>query len=295
MKRRLDFYTTEADEWNGPAENFLRIHYGGEQGWAMEGRYRALLGLIARADDCRLDLCRPIVRGDVKKKLELDDAGLDAFIRVLAEECELVLVVGGVVSRPEIDDDLERMDKKAARGRAAAAAKWKERKKGTPPPAPASGDTAAPVPEAARTKEPEPTPSRAAGCTSNASAMHKQCMSNAHAEPDTSDTSEKYSFTTNTSHESVRGREIPRAKSHASPAGCGPAGAHGRKGGGEEGREGRRFWCSTALPEPLTQEERRELDGKFAAFWGPDSLFGAILRGQPTAPILQRGMLAGVG
>ena len=77
MKQSLDWFKHDATASESPKFIALRAS---PYGWAGEGRFWALNGLIARSDGCQLDLGRKFAKAGVADKLDLTPAELDAYI-----------------------------------------------------------------------------------------------------------------------------------------------------------------------------------------------------------------------
>ena len=166
MKQRLDFFSHQADAWDGPEFSALRTHYPGEAGWAMEARYYALCGIIARSDGVRLNVSLTMNRGYLQRKLGLDDAGLTEFLTVITSECGLAVLAGDILSIPSVTEDLARVEEASQAASKRARRRWD---KGGPP---AEGEESEPSPDAQAEREDSP---------GNAQAMQQHCTGNAEA------------------------------------------------------------------------------------------------------------------
>ncbi|HRY53011.1 MAG TPA: hypothetical protein P5142_00205 [Spirochaetia bacterium] len=187
----LSFFTLQADDWNQPEAVALRLRYKAE-GWAMQGRYWALCGIVARAGGS-LDLGEDYVRAYTMRALELEEEPFKDLLSKL-EAVRLIVITGQVVSVPSVDEDRDRMHTASTRGKKAAASRWKagssppskrpsqedppRQAEAPPPPPPADPDP--PNPSEVKEEQPElilETPQDLPA----AAPMHVQCTSNAHA------------------------------------------------------------------------------------------------------------------
>ena len=103
MKTTLDWYKHDATASESPKFIVLRAS---PYGWAGEGRFWALNGLIARADDCKLDLTRKFAKAGIADKLDMTVPQLDDFLTFLRDECELVEYQDGVLWTSRLNEDL---------------------------------------------------------------------------------------------------------------------------------------------------------------------------------------------
>ena len=185
----LTFYTVQADAWNTPEAVALRARCSTEaEGWAMQGRYWALCGIVARAGG-RLNLGEEYLRSYAKKNLDFktEDA-FNAFIETL-KGCHLIVLEERVISIPSVDEDKDRLASASQQGRKAAAARWKKGGKGEKPradPAPTQGRATESQPQPKEPASPAPAPSpeplpMPEQCPSNAPALQEHCPSNAGA------------------------------------------------------------------------------------------------------------------
>ena len=111
MKSNIGFFTHETDAYDNGKFLILRATYGGEKGWAMEGKFWALNCLIADADNCRLNLNDKAKKAKVVQVLNLSMKELDEFIVILRDECELIHDDDGVIWTQQTQDDLGRLNK----------------------------------------------------------------------------------------------------------------------------------------------------------------------------------------
>jgi hypothetical protein len=108
MKDNLRHFSHDADLYDDPRFHLLRAS---PWGWAGEGRYWALCGMIAQAEDCRLDLSKKFTRATIATRLDLGMDELEDFLVYLRDDAELIAFEEGILTRPEIQEDLERAHK----------------------------------------------------------------------------------------------------------------------------------------------------------------------------------------
>ena len=113
LKDNILFFSHDADSPNNWKFAALHLHYPGEKGWAMEGRFWALNCMIADAEACRLDLGRRGVEIDTARRLGISVEELREFIGFLSdkEACDLLNKVDGVVWTDRCQEELERVRK----------------------------------------------------------------------------------------------------------------------------------------------------------------------------------------
>lgn len=109
MKNNIAFFTHEVDASGHRKFLILRTYYGeGDRGWAMEGRFWRLNGLIGKEDNCRLDLTKKGAKALIAHDLGIGLDDLDEFLTVLRDEAELIHDDGGVIWTDQTQKDLSR-------------------------------------------------------------------------------------------------------------------------------------------------------------------------------------------
>ena len=103
----IGYYRHDSDASDSPKLEYLRTEYG----WAGEGQYWALLGYIARAEDCNLDLGKKFIKGSIANKLGFRLSELDDFITFLHKECELLLRDGNLITTQGIQETFAKVQK----------------------------------------------------------------------------------------------------------------------------------------------------------------------------------------
>lgn len=103
MKTTLDWFKHDATASESPKFITLRAS---PYGWAGEGRFWALNGLIARSDNARLDLGRKFAKAAMADKLDMTADELEEFLVFLRDECELVEYQSGLVWTERVLEDL---------------------------------------------------------------------------------------------------------------------------------------------------------------------------------------------
>jgi hypothetical protein len=118
-KNNLEYFSHEADAWDNDRFAALRAHYGGETGYAMEARFWHLNCLIAKADNCRLDLNPTFKRPRVAENLGLSLAAFNDFITFLADidACGLLHDDSGVLWTERTQANLDDLNKLREAGR----------------------------------------------------------------------------------------------------------------------------------------------------------------------------------
>ena len=131
MKQSLDWFKHDATASESPKFIALRAS---PYGWAGEGRFWALNGLIARSDGCQLDLGRKFAKAGVADKLDLTPAELDAYLVFLRDECELVRYEDGIVTTSRLKEGLaDVMPERERKARVRAASADKSQKSADKP------------------------------------------------------------------------------------------------------------------------------------------------------------------
>ena len=99
------YFSHDADASDSPKFCALR----GRFGWAGEGRFWALNGMIARADGCKLDLARGFIRPAIAEKLGLSLTEFDDFITFLSDPqaCDLLHNDAGIVWTDRCLEEME--------------------------------------------------------------------------------------------------------------------------------------------------------------------------------------------
>lgn len=143
MKTTLPWFEHDAAAHEHGKFMMLRTAFG----WAGEGRFWALNGMIAQADGCWLDISKPAERFRIAGTLNMTTAELDAFIAFLAdpEACGLVIrdgdritteTVQACFARVETKRLKERERKEAQRKRGESSQGKKQESHGTSEPVP---------------------------------------------------------------------------------------------------------------------------------------------------------------
>lgn len=86
MKNNLSYYRHEVDSHNHWKFKVLRKKYK----WDGEGKFWALNNMIAKAENCVLDLSLDVRKKAVAVELDFTPAELDEFLVFLKEECSLI-------------------------------------------------------------------------------------------------------------------------------------------------------------------------------------------------------------
>ena len=102
MKNNLSYYRHQADAHNHPKFKMLRAKYG----WAGEGKFWALNNMIAKAENCKLDLNEKFLRGAACGDLNFSFEELDEYISFLCNECKLIQYEDGVIFTNDTQDCL---------------------------------------------------------------------------------------------------------------------------------------------------------------------------------------------
>lgn len=113
MKRNINYYQHFVDSHNHWKFKLLRSKLG----WAAEGRFWALNNMIASSDDCVLDLNRKNLRATVISDLGLKEDEFDEFLRVLIDDCELLISLDGSLTTEIVRDNLKEVMKQRERMR----------------------------------------------------------------------------------------------------------------------------------------------------------------------------------
>lgn len=95
MKTNIDYYPHKSDSHLHPKFKMLRSLYSNlAEGWAAEGRFWALNNMIARAENCKLDLSKKRNMGVVADELSLSLPELSDFLaNLVSEDVELIVEI----------------------------------------------------------------------------------------------------------------------------------------------------------------------------------------------------------
>ena len=113
MKKNINYYQHFADSHNHWKFKLLRSKLG----WSGEGRFWALNNMIAASDDCTIDLNRKNLKASVMLDLGLSVEEFDEFIKILSDECELILNLDGIITTEIVRDNLREVMKERERAR----------------------------------------------------------------------------------------------------------------------------------------------------------------------------------
>ncbi len=113
MKKNINYYQHFADSHNHWKFKLLRSKLG----WSGEGRFWALNNMIASSDECTIDLNRKNLKASVMFDLGLPVDEFDEFIKILSDECELILNLDGIITTEIVRDNLREVMKERERGR----------------------------------------------------------------------------------------------------------------------------------------------------------------------------------
>ncbi len=124
MENNLKFFSHAVDASEHPKFKTLRAKYG----WAGEGKFWALNGMIAKAEDCWLDLSRKFIKSSISCDLGFTIDEFDEYIKYLASDCELIIVEGDKISTKRLQETLaianKKSDKYSELGKAGAEKRW---------------------------------------------------------------------------------------------------------------------------------------------------------------------------
>lgn len=93
MKTNIDYYKRDSDSHNHPKFKLLRSYYKTpDEGWAAEGRFWALNDIIAKSENCILDLSKRRNIGIYANELNMSIEDFLKFIELLcSEDIELLI------------------------------------------------------------------------------------------------------------------------------------------------------------------------------------------------------------
>ena len=86
MKNNLDFYRHYADAHQHPKFKMLRLEYG----WEGEGKFWALNNIIAKSENCMLDLSKKYNKSTICMDLDFKKGDFDKFVNFLIDDCQLL-------------------------------------------------------------------------------------------------------------------------------------------------------------------------------------------------------------
>lgn len=101
LKFNLTYYQHFSDSHNEPQFKLLRAKYG----WAGEGKYWALINIIASSDNCLLDISNPLNLGMYAVDLDMKYDEFIVFIDFLcSKDCGLLIRVENFVTTESLQD-----------------------------------------------------------------------------------------------------------------------------------------------------------------------------------------------
>ena len=104
MKLNLTYYQHFSDSHNEPQFKLLRAKHG----WAGEGKYWALINIIASSDNCLLDISNPLNLGMYAVDLDMNYDDFIKFIDFLcSKDCGLLIRVENYVTTEALQDTFE--------------------------------------------------------------------------------------------------------------------------------------------------------------------------------------------
>ena len=107
MKNNLNYYQHYCDSHNHWKFKLLRSALG----WSAEGRFWALNNMIANSSDCILKLNNKKIRACVINELNLTEEDFNNFIKILTEDCELIINIDGSITTEIVRDNLREVNK----------------------------------------------------------------------------------------------------------------------------------------------------------------------------------------
>lgn len=133
MKNNISYYTHRTDSHRHSKFVLLRAEYG-DNGWAMEARFWALMNIIADSDQCVLDLSKRRNLATVSNELDLSLEEMEKFVRTLLSE-DIALIVEtspGCITAAKLQETFASVNRSRESARQRKTGK-KQAVSGTPP------------------------------------------------------------------------------------------------------------------------------------------------------------------
>lgn len=122
MKNNLDFYRHMVDSHDNWKFKTLRRVYAktfGGDGWAGEGRFWALNNMIAKSEDCSIDITSDKRLAEIAAGLDLSLSELKQFLEILKTDCYLLSIEGNQMTTEMIQENLDYIKKNREQKRVA--------------------------------------------------------------------------------------------------------------------------------------------------------------------------------
>ena len=108
MKNNIEYYRHHAHSDTHPKFKMFRKVYG----WAGEGKFWALNNRIALAEGCILDITKKYNKASIANDLDFSVSELDAFIKFLIDECELLFETeAGFLTTEQVQENFFKVSK----------------------------------------------------------------------------------------------------------------------------------------------------------------------------------------
>lgn len=113
MKNNIEYYRHMVDSSNHPKFKALRRKYG----WAGEGMFWALNGMIGKSEGCRLNLGEEYIFSEIAHDFGMSDEQLKAFLDCLVNHCKLVARDGDFITTEMVQENLDKVNAERERNR----------------------------------------------------------------------------------------------------------------------------------------------------------------------------------
>jgi len=115
LKNNLDYYQHFSDAHNHAKFKTLRVKYG----WEGEGKFWALNNIIAKAENCKLDLSVDYNKASLANDLDFSLEDFEEFICYLLEKCHLIKKNGEKITTNILQENLKKVmnDREQAKNR----------------------------------------------------------------------------------------------------------------------------------------------------------------------------------
>ena len=113
MKQGIDYFSHWSDASDSPTFSYLRSRYG----WEGEGRYWALVGLIAKSKEVCLDYGKKFIKAHIANKLGMKMNELHKFVDFLHKDCELLIRRGDYLTTQNLQDTYLRIKRERDKAR----------------------------------------------------------------------------------------------------------------------------------------------------------------------------------
>ncbi len=105
MKKNLEYYRHDADSHNHPKFKMLRLKYG----WEGEGKFWALNNIVAKSENCRLNLNQGYNKAMAASDLQFSMEEFELYLNYLSSECKLIKIRKGIISTDTTQENFKKV------------------------------------------------------------------------------------------------------------------------------------------------------------------------------------------